>query len=93
MIDKCITLCEKEKIAGYQGEATQEQVERYILPELYELKQKMLNNDIPKDCNKRYLLAFGYAFKDWGWSMINASELYLSLLHLHNAYQDSDILA
>ena len=92
MIDHCIILCEKEKAAGYPGEATQVQVEQYILPELYELKQKLIDRNIPSNRSQRYLLAFGSAFKVWGWSMQDATELYLSLLHLHDAYQDCQIL-
>lgn len=87
LIERCIALCEAEKVSGYSGEATQEQVEVYILPELNELKQKLLSEDLPRD---RYLNSFGYAFRYWNWDMNNASELYLSLLSLHNAYQISE---
>lgn len=89
MTQECITLCEQEGETGYQGEATQEQVEKYILPELYELQRKIIENDLPIKQSERYLTAFGYAFKVWNWRMENASKLYLALLKLHTAYSQS----
>lgn len=89
MIQECIALCEQEKETGYQGEATKEQVEKYILPELYELQRKITGNDLPIMQNERYLKSFGYAFKVWNWRMENASKLYLALLKLHTVYSQS----
>ncbi len=88
MVDRCIALCREEKAAGYPGEATREQVEQYVLPELYELRQKVAGRDIPSDRSQRYLTAFGYAFKCWDWNMREATELYNALAQLHNAYRD-----
>lgn len=92
MIDECISLCKKEETTGYQGEATQMQIERFILPEMYELKYKVMSGNVPNNRNDRYILAFGSAFKVWGWDMENPTDLYLALLHLHTAYQSCETL-
>lgn len=84
LIKKVTILCEKQKALGYPGEATQMQVEEYILPEMKELEQKILQDDIPEN---RYVNSFGNAFKCWNWDMRAASELYLALLELHQAYE------
>ncbi len=87
LIDNCIVLCQNEKDSGYSGEATEEQIEHYILPELYELREKVICNNLPYD---RYLLAFGYAFRVWEWHTESTSRLFLALQSLHNVYKNSN---
>lgn len=86
LIEVCVDLCKREKNSGYCGEVTQEQVEKYILPELDELKREVVCNNLPND---RYLLAFGYAFRVWEWHTESSSELFSALQNLHNAYKES----
>lgn len=92
MIDHCIALCEREKAAGYPGEATQFQIEEVILPNLYELRQTAADRNIPSDSSQRYLLAFGYVFRVWEWHTEGTSELFAALSRLHYAYRDCETL-
>lgn len=84
-----LALCRTEGAAGCTGEAARGQVEQYLLPGLYKLRQKITDRDIPSDRSQRYLTAFGYAFRVWGWHM---EGLFRTFSCLHNTYQGCDTL-
>ena len=87
MIDRCLTLCEEERATGYSREATQQQVEDYIIPDLASFRQRVVDGEeFPKEPVNRWVPSFANAFKCWNWRMEDATELYLALASLHNAY-------
>lgn len=87
MIDRCLALCEEERAAGYSREATQHQVEDDIIPDLTLFRQRVVaREDFPKAPVDRWVPSFANAFKVWNWRMEDATELYLALARLHNAY-------
>ena len=67
------------------GEITVEQLEEVIIPELEKLLKMDYNNLPPVE--DRYLISLAYALKVWGWSMKNASTLYLLFVKLHEDYK------
>lgn len=92
LIDRCIALCEQERAAGCPGEATRAQIEDTVLPNLHELRQKVVARDVPGDPSQRYLTAFGYAFRVWEWHTEGTEELFAALSRLHSAYRDCEFL-
>lgn len=88
LIDWCLELCEEEKAAGYPGEATKDQVEGCVIPDLLSFRQKVVDGDVfPKDPVDRWLVSFANAFKAWNWNMNDPTKLYIALARLHNAYR------
>lgn len=88
MIDRCLELCEEEKAAGYPGEATRDQVEGCVIPDLRSFRKKVVaGDDFPKDPVDRWLASFANAFKAWNWNMNDPTKLYIALTRLHNAYR------
>lgn len=85
-IDQCLALCDSERIAGYSGEATKDQIEDCVIPDLVSLRQNIINNDLPKD---RWLASFANAFKAWNWSHQNPTKLFSALAELNNTYKKS----
>lgn len=86
LIDQCLALCEAEKVGGYSGEATKQQVENCIVPELVLLRHEVVHDNLPED---RWLASFANAFKAWNWSYQNPTELFVALTNLHHAYKSS----
>lgn len=87
---ECIELCKMElenRRNGIEGESTIEQLEEIIIPDLSEFLIKLENKDISTKKEDRYLVSFWYAFKEWGWNMDNATELYKKLTDIHHGYQ------
>lgn len=83
IVDAIIQLCQIEKENGYSGEATKEQIEKCILPEMYELKEFFAVGKVPE---RDYIISFANAFKAWDWDMLNATELYRMISKLHRVY-------
>ena len=71
------------------GEATLEQLENIVIPELSMLLAKANAEDTlpPNNQKDGYLVSFGLAFKEWGWDMQNPTALYLQLLKIHENYR------
>ena len=88
-IKACLKLCNEiledfEK--GIVHECTKEQVTDIIIPEMNKLLEFAESGRFPPQ-DKRYLISFAYAFKDWGWDMSNPTELYLCLVNLDREYR------
>lgn len=92
-IQECLDLAKKElenRKNDIQGESTIEQLENFIIPDLTNLLSKINNNQetLPPNTQKdRFVKSFGYAFKVWGWDMMNPTKLYLKLLKLNENYR------
>ena len=91
-IKDCLKLAENElhdRKNGKQGESTIDQLENYIMPDLANLLEKIINKESlpPNTQQDRYLASFGYAFRVWDWDMAVPSELYLKLLKIHENYR------
>lgn len=88
-INCCIEICLAEiaiRKKGTEGESTIEQIRTVILPELYELIEKISTGDLPPK-KDRYLMSFACAFKVWGWDLNHPTDLYIKLLHLNDHYK------
>lgn len=85
---KTIRLCNYElenRKNGVLGESTEEQLEKFILPELTQLLEKICNNQIPAK-EQRYLNSFANAFTVWGWNMQEPTEIFVLLTELNNEW-------
>lgn len=86
----CIDLCIielSERKNGINGESSLEQLEGVILPELKEIIILLDKKELPNR-QERYLLSFASAFKVWGWSMQEPTELFIKLIELNNDYKN-----
>lgn len=85
-----INLCNKELIDrknNIDGEATEEQIENCILPELKELSTKINSNNLPEE-KERYLISFGNILYNWGWDLRKSSNLGRDLAKLNEDYRN-----
>ena len=88
-INTCIEICLAEienREKGIEGESTIEQIRAILLPELYELREKIRTCNLPPQ-KDRYLLSFAYAFRVWGWNMNHPTSLYIKLASLNDHYK------
>lgn len=88
-INGCIDICLAEianREKGIEGESTIEQIQTVLLPELYELSEKIKTGNLPPP-KDRYLVSFAYAFKVWGWNMNHPTSLYIKLVNLNDHYK------
>ena len=86
----CIKIVERElslRRSGVSGESTSRQLQEVILPELNELVDKIDKDEELPPKEKRFLISFAYAFKDWGWNMQQPTDLYVKLTLLDNEYR------
>ncbi len=89
LILKCKKLCCIELIKikkDISVEATMQQIETVIIPEMDKLIELIDRNMLPPQ-NERYLDSFANAFTVWGWNMQNPSELFIILTELNNKYK------
>lgn len=89
-LKKTLRLCKEELIKrknGIEGESTEEQLEKSIIPELSILLKLMDENKLPLK-EKRYLNSFASAFTVWGWNMQNPTEIFVLLGELNNDYKE-----
>lgn len=89
-IKHCLDLCNKKLLYLKNGgidECTIEQLTETIIPELEYILKNIDECNLPPH-NKRYLISFAYAFKDWAWNMNDPSELYIQLANLNNEYNN-----
>ena len=87
-LSHCLELCNEKLLYlknGGKDECTIEQLTETIIPELEYILKNIDEFNLPSH-NKRYLISFAYAFKDWAWNMINPSELYIQLANLNDEY-------
>ena len=68
---------------GFRGEVKKEQLNDYIIPELYELLDKLKSND-SKQSFPSSLRCFDLAFKTWGWNISSPSILFSLLNKISN---------
>jgi hypothetical protein len=79
----------EERKDGNPGESTIEQLESCVVPDLTGLLNKVTKKEKlpPNTQQDRFLISFGYAFREWGWNINNPSALYLQLLKIHENYR------
>lgn len=90
LVLKCKKNCEDtlDSIAhGEICEATADQINSVILPEMEELLKITSPKELPPP-EERYLLSFAYAFRVWEWDMQNPTELYQNLTKLSHMYNE-----
>lgn len=86
---KVIELCENdlEKIETNQKtEATKEQIEAYIIPEMNDLLNKIKNDMLPPK-DRRWILSTAYITRGWNWDINAKDELKDILGYLDNRYR------
>lgn len=86
---KTIEICEEElrnRKNGLLGESTEEELEKTILPELFQLLERVNSKQFPPK-SQRYLNSFACAFTIWGWNMQKPTELFILLTELNNDYK------
>lgn len=69
-------------------EATREELEGTIIPELARLIDEINNNSFPTRRTNRFLVSFSYAFRVWGWNIEHPTELFIDLCQLNKLYKD-----
>lgn len=87
---KIIDLCNIElgrRKKGIYGESTEEQLEKFILPELNQLLKMVNKYQLPPK-GERYLNSFACAFTIWGWDMQKPTEIFILLTELNNEYKN-----
>ena len=88
-LDKAYDLCLAElnnRKKGVDGEASIQQLEDIIIPELINIKKMVIENHLPLP-EIRYLESFAMAFTVWGWNMNEPTELFLLLTEINNDYK------
>ena len=88
-INQILALCKMElnKISnGEYTEATKEQIENHIIPEMEQLIDVLRLDKIPPK-GERWLLSVAYITRGWNWNINNCSELAGSLALLDNKYR------
>jgi len=87
-VKECKQTCVQElaeRKAGIPGESTIEQLET-IISEMDRLLRSLTVDTIPPG-EKRFLISFACAFKEWCWDMRKPTRLYSQLVALHNEYE------
>ncbi len=81
----CVSELNNRKL-GITGEATIQQLEETIIPELECLINKLKTYSLPPK-EQRYLISFANAFTVWGWNMNKPTELFIMLTELNEDYK------
>lgn len=88
-LEKAIKLCEDELFKrknNIVGESTQQQLEKFILPELNSLLNITTTQILPPK-EERFLVSFANAFTVWGWNIQNPTKLFILLTELNEKYK------
>ena len=77
----------RKRMNGISGESTISQLENTIIPELNALIEQIHQNNLPSK-EKRFVLSFALAFRDWGWNIRTPTQLFSALCALNDMYQN-----
>ena len=89
-IEEILAICQDElhDIAnGKANQATKEQIEGTIIPEMNTLLEIIKKDDIPPK-NQRWILSTAYITRGWNWDIQNCGILAKKLAQLDNKYRD-----
>lgn len=89
-LEKIIKICEEEiekRKNDIYGESTLEQLERVVLPEMYQLCDLIKVKNLPNK-EERFIKSFANAFTIWGWNMKNPTKLFILLKELNDEYKE-----
>ena len=88
-IKEILLICEEDLLAianGEKREATKEQIEGTIIPEMNELLEKIRKDEIPPK-GQRWILSEAYVTRGWNWDMWSKDMLNQKLPQLDNKYR------
>lgn len=88
-IKEILSICQEDLHAlsiGQERQATKEQIEETIIPEMNSLIEMIKKNEIPRK-NQRWILSTAYITRGWNWDIRNCGMLARKLAQLDNKYR------
>lgn len=88
-INNILSICQEDLHAlsvGQIRQATKEQIEETIIPEMNKLLKMIENNEIPPK-SQRWILSATYITRGWNWDIWSKDKLNLKLPELDNKYR------
>lgn len=88
-IEEVISICEEELLEIAKGnikQATVEQIEKTIIPEMKALLKTIEKNSIPPK-DQRWLTSAAYITRGWNWDIWSDDKLNIKLPELDNKYR------
>lgn len=88
-VEEIISICQEDlgEIAkGNVRQATTEQIEEVILPEMHALMKMIEDNSLPSQ-KSRWLLSAAYITRGWNWNLWSNDKLNIKLPELDNKYR------
>jgi len=88
-INEILFICQKDLHALFVGQvrqATKEQIEGTIIPEMNKLLEMIEKNEIPAK-NQRWILSAAYITRGWNWDVWSEDKLNKKLPELDSKYR------
>lgn len=88
-VEEIISICEEELLEiskGYIKQATSEQIEKNIIPEMKALLKSIEKNNIPPK-EQRWIESAAHITRGWNWDIWSEDELNIKLPELDNKYR------
>ena len=88
-VNNILSICQEDLHAlsiGQTRQATKEQIEETIIPEMNKLLKMVENNEIPIK-SKRWTLSAAYITRGWNWDIWSKDKLNQKLPELDNKYR------
>ena len=88
-IQEILTICQEDLHAILNGktrQATKEQIEKTIIPEMNKLLEMIEKNEIPEK-KQRWILSAAYITRGWNWDIWSEDKLNHKLPELDNNYR------
>ena len=89
-IKEILEICQEDLKAIEAGEsrqATKEQIEETIIPEMHELLEIISKNELPKKNNERWIESSAMITRGWNWDIWSQDKLNLKLPVLDSNYR------
>ena len=88
-INEILTICKEDLnalLAGQARQATKEQIEGSIIPEMNKLLEMIEKNEIPAK-SQRWIISAAYITRGWNWDIWSEDKLNHKLPELDNKYR------